>query len=214
MLLTTLLLSFFFISGIAQLPLSFSEIENSIPETTVEVQAGTSSQQGTDVLSLAFKVSYSGTLASTAWDQTNSWMDFDGNCEATLDDDPANEEFTVTLTRTNGIGATGYGRVGQADFDNGTVWTVDNIDIRGASPIQIVDVLYAPKLYPIPATDQLHVDTNLEVSAMRIRDLQGRGYPVQGNYADISLAGLDAGIYFLEMETEVGPIVKKFSVAR
>lgn len=69
-------------------------------------------------------------------------------------------------------------------------------------------------LYPNPATDRLYLKSEEVVNKIRITDISGKQVisltPVVNNIIDISLEGLNPGLYLLQYETAAGIKTKKF----
>lgn len=66
------------------------------------------------------------------------------------------------------------------------------------------------KIYPNPATDILHIETQIPFNSIRLFDIHGREvYSKSENLEAIDVSAYEAGIYFLNFETEKGNMTKK-----
>lgn len=62
------------------------------------------------------------------------------------------------------------------------------------------------RAYPNPATDLVFLQTSLELESVRLLNLQGQQLrQYAGNTTQVDLSGLPAGVYFLQVQTELGP---------
>ena len=88
--------------------------------------------------------------------------------------------------------------------DNGGVYGVDK------------NILKTFKIYPIPATDFITIESNDDViNYIQIFSLSGREIltkNIRQNYGKIKLQNLEKGIYLLKINTEKGNFVKKITI--
>ncbi len=69
-------------------------------------------------------------------------------------------------------------------------------------------------IYPNPVNDRLHIETEYEIKEIAIYDIYGRQQvaksPSRQDNLTIDVADLNSGIYFIQIKTEKGNIVKRF----
>jgi PKD repeat protein len=67
------------------------------------------------------------------------------------------------------------------------------------------------RIFPNPTSNQLSIDTDLEISVITILDLTGKMIlTTKQNTKTLSVADLSNGIYFIKLVTDEGTITKKF----
>lgn len=66
------------------------------------------------------------------------------------------------------------------------------------------------RAFPNPASDLVFLQTSLELESVRLLNLQGQQLrQYAGNTTQVDLSGLPAGVYFLQVQTELGPWVSR-----
>lgn len=65
-------------------------------------------------------------------------------------------------------------------------------------------------IYPNPANDKLHIETDENVYEINIYNINGQRVNKSTSQRVIDVAGLKSGIYFIKIETDNGNIVRKF----
>lgn len=70
--------------------------------------------------------------------------------------------------------------------------------------------MFGIKIYPNPANDKLHIESEQLPEKIQIFDLNGKVIKNLGNTKDISVADIPQGIYFIRIKTDKGEFNKKF----
>lgn len=205
--LQSILMSCFFLTGtifsplFAQNPeLGYEEVEHNVSgEKKVRFWYGDSGNPATNIVSMSFVVEYAGSDFG-GWELTNSWMDHDGACNATVVDDPGTS-VEVTLDRGANAGASTLA-------DNTIIYLkggLDHISTVGdlkRPPIVMGAIVYGPEVdaYPSPATRTLHFALNQQPSSVRLLNMQGATVREGGNAlsGDLDVSQLEAGVYLLQ----------------
>ncbi len=104
---------------------------------------------------------------------------------------------------------TGSGRIDILAAIENIEETDDNTDNEN-----INDLNYAFKIYPNPVNDRLYIETETEVENIVVYDVFGRlqDYKTTRLYGNVTvdLSKLNAGIYFVKINTEKGELTKLF----
>ena len=106
------------------------------------------------------------------------------------------------------IGQYKYG----VSIDGGyTIYWSDCIDkdYQGVDE-NIVDNL---TVYPNPANEFIHVETNCELQRIDVYDVTGK-LMISSTETEINVSDLESGIYFVNILTDKGCVTKKISVVR
>lgn len=115
---------------------------------------------------------------------------------------PDNQTDTVFL------GSFGGGNVAYYYIDDVSIIDVESLGIS-------LEVEKALKVYPVPCSDFLNIETPLHGTG-KLVDLLGKEvkiFPIEGDQA-INLADLLPGVYFLHVNTEKGRLIRKIIVQR
>lgn len=95
---------------------------------------------------------------------------------------------------------------------------VDDFKVEGNQTASVDDFTAAQfKIHPNPATDIININNGSElvISEVNLVDLQGRVLQTikndNLNDAQINVSTLSSGMYFLDIQTDSGKVVKKFS---
>ena len=69
-------------------------------------------------------------------------------------------------------------------------------------------------IYPNPANDRLYIEAEDEIVGITVYDIYGRHQvtetPSHQDMTSVNVSGLNAGIYFVKINTNQGEIVKRF----
>lgn len=67
-------------------------------------------------------------------------------------------------------------------------------------------------VYPNPASDQIHIKSNIPVSALRVYNILGQQLMEiqQENLETIDISGLQTGTYLMRIESQIGTTTRKF----
>ncbi|MDR2972625.1 MAG: DUF2436 domain-containing protein [Bacteroidales bacterium] len=92
------------------------------------------------------------------------------------------------------------------------ICTLSKTCTEGIDELQVTS--YELQVYPNPTTGELRVTSyELQVTSMEIFDVYGRAvsthYSLLTTHCSMDISHLPAGIYFLKIETEKGPVTKK-----
>lgn len=115
-------------------------------------------------------------------------------------------EYFVCLTITDDCGIS-------ATCD--TIW----VDANSSMGISAFDLVKTVKLYPIPAKDQLFIDSEYNISEIEIFNAQGllqdkvKTFNSSTDY-NLSLQGLNSGLYLLLLHTEEGILTRKLIIEK
>ena len=93
------------------------------------------------------------------------------------------------------------------------------VDANSSFGISSIDMVKTVKLYPIPAKDQLFIDSDYIISEIEIFNAQGLlqdkiiNSGGSGDY-QLSLQGLNSGLYLLLLHTEEGVLTRKLIIQK
>lgn len=65
------------------------------------------------------------------------------------------------------------------------------------------------KLYPIPATDILNIQTSFDIRSINIQDIHGHKIETKIKSNTLDISNLNSGVYFLFIDTPGGIVSKK-----
>ena len=132
----------------------------------------------------------------------------DGSGQTLIAEAVINAQFIDNDWVTLPIGQYKYG----VSIDGGyTIYWSDCIDkdYQGVDEI-IVDNL---NIYPNPANEYIHVETNCELQRIDVYDVTGK-LMIFSTKTEINVSDLESGIYFVNILTDKGCVTKKISVVR
>ena len=120
-------------------------------------------------------------------------------------------ELSYTIDNPNGF----YGIEVVALYENGikSIGIVDKIVVNNSTGIE--ETSNSINIYPNPANDRLYIEAEAEINDVVIYDVYGRAQNLrisesQNLRISINVSGLNAGIYFVKINTNQGEIVKRF----
>lgn len=90
---------------------------------------------------------------------------------------------------------------------------VDDFKVVGEFTASVDDFTASQfNIYPNPAVDFINVNnlSELVVKEISVIDVQGRILQTIGNTSQINVSALSEGMYFLDIQTDAGKVVKKF----
>ena len=132
----------------------------------------------------------------------------DGSGQTLIAEAVINAQFIDNDWVTLPIGQYKYG----VSIDGGyTIYWSDCIDkdYQGVDE-NIVDNL---TVYPNPANEYIHVETNCELQRIDVYDVTGK-LMISSTKTEINVSDLESGIYFVNILTDKGCVTKKISVVR
>ena len=132
----------------------------------------------------------------------------DGSGQTLIAEAVINAQFIDNDWVTLPIGQYKYG----VSIDGGyTIYWSDCIDkdYQGVDE-NIVDNL---TVYPNPANEYIHVETNYELQRIDVYDVTGK-LMISSTETEINVSDLESGIYFVNILTDKGCVTKKISVVR
>ena len=132
----------------------------------------------------------------------------DGSGQTLIAEAVINAQFIDNDWVTLPIGQYKYG----VSIDGGyTIYWSDCIDkdYQGVDE-NIVDNL---NIYPNPANEYIHVETNCELQRIDVYDVTGK-LMISSTKTEINVSDLESGIYFVNILTDKGCVTKKISVVR
>jgi hypothetical protein len=65
------------------------------------------------------------------------------------------------------------------------------------------------KLYPIPATEILNIQTSFDIRSITIQDIHGHKIETKIKSNTLDISNLNSGVYFLFIDTPEGIVSKK-----
>ncbi len=109
--------------------------------------------------------------------------------------------YTVSLTVSDGI-------------SNDTETKTDLIR-AGVEGINETGIAQRIRIYPVPATTQLFIESEMKMNSVEVLDISGRiilQIPSDGNQLSFNISTLSEGSYFLSIQTQEGKAIKRFTV--
>ena len=128
--------------------------------------------------------------------------------------EPVSISLDPYIGRNIKIGFRGYNTFGEwLGFD----WFIDDVKVivTDTTEVAVGEVLLdeaAVSLYPNPAKDRLHIDSQSKIRTIEITSSNGAmidNKKVNCNHLDWPLEGYSKGVYFIRLVTDDGVIVKK-----
>ena len=96
---------------------------------------------------------------------------------------------------------------------------IDNVNLyHGSSPVSVTEI-DSPQasIFPNPAHDQLHIQSNVEISRVEVFNLAGQGiaaHDLNGNNVQLRTSDWTPGIYMIKIHTSQGMVNRKVVVTR
>jgi PKD repeat protein/uncharacterized protein YfaP (DUF2135 family) len=87
--------------------------------------------------------------------------------------------------------------------------------VVGGSSVDENSLASSLVLYPVPAHDQLQIESDVAINSLRITDLSGREMMqinINTKKAQLDISELKQGVYLIFIESDHGNLVKKFTV--
>jgi hypothetical protein len=95
--------------------------------------------------------------------------------------------------------------------DASTFWANDSLDCQMIISVDEYSLENSLSVYPNPTSNQLSIDTELEINEITIIDITGKLIKTtKQNTSTINVADLSNGIYFIKIITDKGTLTKKF----
>lgn len=87
--------------------------------------------------------------------------------------------------------------------------------VVGGSSVDENSLTSSLVLYPVPAHDQLHIESDVSINSLRITDLSGKEMmqlKIHAQKARLDISDMKQGVYLIFIESDHGNLVKKFTV--
>ncbi|MDG2465494.1 MAG: T9SS type A sorting domain-containing protein, partial [Crocinitomicaceae bacterium] len=103
------------------------------------------------------------------------------------------------------------------DVSDQYIMSVDNVTFTAAMPVGLEEITSEAKVYPNPASSILNIETTASASSVSIITMDGKVVStttMSGMTGSVDVSNLTEGVYFYEVATDNGAVIRNTFVKK